>query len=236
MESRPSGFKVRHPDRILQTAGEPVAGFWRPRGEVGVIGVVLAGGRSSRLGLDKVRLRLGGAGKPDMLHRTLALLAACTDELAVSCRAGSAFPELEPFFFFRPVPDLLPDLGPLGGLYSCLRALGGPLLVLSCDLPFMEESVLRRLLLARETRRPEQCLTTFQQSETGYIEALVSVYEPECLPWFEKALSSGLRRLNLVVPAELRAHVPYGREESLPFFNVNEPADLELALRYANPS
>ena len=43
-----------------------------------MIGVVLAGGRSTRLGQDKVRLRLPGDGR-DMLARTADLLAACTD-------------------------------------------------------------------------------------------------------------------------------------------------------------
>ena len=51
-----------------------------------MIGVVLAGGRSTRLGQDKVRLRLPGDGR-DMLARTADLLAACTDGVVISCRA-----------------------------------------------------------------------------------------------------------------------------------------------------
>ena len=49
-----------------------------------MIGAVLAGGRSTRLGRDKTRLRLPGDGR-DMLARTADLLAACTDEVLVSC-------------------------------------------------------------------------------------------------------------------------------------------------------
>ena len=54
-----------------------------------MIGVVLAGGRSTRLGQDKVRLRLPGDGR-DMLARTADLLAACTDGVVISCRAPDA--------------------------------------------------------------------------------------------------------------------------------------------------
>lgn len=207
----------------------------------GVVGVVLAGGLSSRLGEDKACLRLprkkyGGtpnAGRPgrpadeDMLTRTIHLLRACTVDVAVSCRASR---DVNPW---RRIPDEVEGAGPLGALYSILRAESRPVLVLSCDLPFMEEGVLRRLLAAREARPGDAVMTTFRQAETGYIEALVSIYEPACRPWFEAAMHRGLRQLNLVVPESLRVHITYTRQEALPFFNINYPVDLEAARRLA---
>lgn len=201
-----------------------------------VLGVVLAGGLSSRLGEDKVRLTLpcpagqAGQGGQDMLTRTLRLLLSCTGEVAVSCRASR---DVSPW---RRIPDEVEGLGPLGGMYSVLKAEARPIFVLSCDLPFMNETVLRRLLAARATRPEGAVMTTFRQAETGFIEALVAIYEPDSLPWFEAALAKGIRQLNMVVPESLRCDVVYARDQALPFFNLNYPADLEAARRLAEQS
>lgn len=197
-----------------------------------MIGVVLAGGRSTRLGQDKVRLRLPGDGR-DMLARTADLLAACTDGVVISCRAPDAGEETLALPGIRSIPDAEPGLGPLGGVWSALRELRQPILVLSCDLPFMDVPTLRRLIDARGARPPEALMTTFQQAETGFIEALVAVYEPACLPWFDAAWEQGIRKFSVVIPEELRTHVPYSRSEALPFFNINYPADFEIARRLA---
>ena len=92
---------------------------------------------------------------------------------------------------------------------------------------------LRRLIDARGARPPEALMTTFQQAETGFIEALVSIYEPACLPFFEEARARNLRQLNLVIPEKLHSRVVYTRAEALPFFNINFPGELEQARRMA---
>ena len=145
----------------------------------------------------------------------------------ISCRAPE---DAAPF---KAIPDEVDRQGPFGGVYSALRRLQKPILVLSCDLPFMDGPTLRRLLDAREARLPGTIMTTYQQEETGFIEALVAVYEPACLPWFDAAWKQGIRKFSVVIPEELRTHVPYSRSEALPFFNINYPADFEIARRLA---
>ncbi len=190
-----------------------------------MLGIIMAGGLSRRLGRDKVRLAVHGEGMPDMLERTGQLLARHTDDVLVSARTGrDAGP-------YRLIPDLVEGLGPFGGIYSVLHATREPLLVLSCDLPFMDDATLETLLQARAARPPHALMTTFLQEETGFIEALVAVYEPACLPYFEAARAEDERKLSRVIPPALRAQVPYGAAEALPFFNVNYPADFELARR-----
>ncbi|WP_418978068.1 molybdenum cofactor guanylyltransferase, partial [Bilophila wadsworthia] len=183
-------------------------------------GIVMAGGLSSRMGRNKLRLSIHGDGK-DMLERTVELLGGFTDDVFVSCRAPE---DAAPF---KAIPDEVDRQGPFGGVYSALRRLQKPILVLSCDLPFMDGPTLRRLLDAREARLPGTIMTTYQQEETGFIEALVAVYEPACLPWFDAAWEQGIRKFSVVIPEELRTHVPYSRSEALPFFNINYPADFE---------
>ena len=186
----------------------------------------MAGGLSSRMGRNKLRLSIHGDGK-DMLERTVELLGGFTDDVFVSCRAPE---DAAPF---KAIPDEVDRQGPFGGVYSALRRLQKPILVLSCDLPFMDGPTLRRLLDVREARLPGTIMTTYQQEETGFIEALVAVYEPACLPWFDAAWEQGIRKFSVVIPEELRTHVPYSRSEALPFFNINYPTDFEIARRLA---
>jgi len=194
--------------------------------EVGITGVVLAGGLSTRLGHDKAVIRLHGEQGPDLLVRTAALLEPLVDEVWISCRPGRCVtgPYLR-------IYDEVQGLGPFGGVMTALRAAQGPVLVLSCDLPFMERTLLERLLERRVARHPEALMTTFRQEETGFIESLVAVYEYACLPFFEDALTDGVHKLSRVIPAERREDIVYTQNEALPFFNVNYPADLEMARR-----
>ncbi|MDR0465968.1 MAG: molybdenum cofactor guanylyltransferase [Deltaproteobacteria bacterium] len=197
-------------------------------GAEGLVGVVLAGGLSSRMGEHKPALKLR-EGAPDLLSRTIGLLRACTSEVWVSCRQGQQAPDC------RCIHDLEDGLGPIGGIVSTLAALAlsnhKAALVLSCDLPFMNEDTLARLIRARRRAKPGALMTTFRQAETGYIEALTAIYEKEALPFFERALAAGTRQINLALTPEQRTDVIYAQRDALPFFNVNYPADLEAARR-----
>lgn len=197
-----------------------------------MIGVVLAGGRSTRLGQDKVRLRLPGDGR-DMLALTADLLAACTDGVVISCRAPDAGEETLALPGIRSIPDAKPGLGPLGGVWSALRELRQPILVLSCDLPFMDVPTLRRLIDARGARPPETAHDDVPASGNG-IHRSARLHLRTGLPaLFEEARARNLRQLNLVIPEKLQSRVVYTRAEALPFFNINFPGELEQARRMA---
>ncbi len=197
-----------------------------PFPEDGLCGIVMAGGLSSRMGRDKLLLSVHDDGK-DMLTRTFALLGKVTARVFVSCRSseGLAFPA---------IPDDVERQGPLGGILTALRRLRTPLLVLSCDLPFMDLPTLHRLIAARKARCPGTILTAYREEHTGTLEPLVAIYEPECLPWFEEAQAKRLRKLGTVIPEHLRTEISYTLPTALPFFNINYPADFEAARRLAS--
>lgn len=171
------------------------------------------------------------AGMPDLLSRSVGLLRSCTAEVWISCRRSLTVPGC------RCIHDLEEGHGPIGGIVSVLTALAEDsrraALVLACDLPFMSESMLARLVNARRNARPGALMTTFLQVETGYIEALAAIYEKDALPFFEQALIARLRQINLVLRPDQRTDVPYTQREALPFFNVNYPTDLEKARQLA---
>lgn len=196
-----------------------------------ILGLVLVGGASTRLGQPKQYLRLHGGGEPDLLRRTVALMGQCVDEVRVSCRQGM-YEDGGPLS----VPDIFDGQGPMSGIHAGLAALRGTshaaMLVLPCDLPFMEQEVLLRLLAYRhkiKALRSDLLMTTYRQSHTGYIEALVSVYEAPCLSYFQKALEQNRRQINLVIPQENSADIVYTPAEARPFFNINFPEELAQA-------
>ncbi|MFO7596582.1 MAG: molybdenum cofactor guanylyltransferase [Desulfocurvibacter africanus] len=183
-------------------------------------GVVLAGGKSSRLGRDKARILFEGQ---DLLSRTAGLLRSVTPEVWVIGRDPADHGLSLPWRL-----DDIPGRGPVGGIITALRALNRPCLVLSCDLPFIERDYLERLMEARAVCAQPMLMTTYGQVETEYIEALVAIYEPEALPVLESAVVRGEHKLSRIVPREHRCQVPYSQEQALPFFNINYPADLAL--------
>lgn len=184
-----------------------------------MIGVVLAGGQSSRLGQDKTAVVYQGE---TLLVRSARLLGACCHEVFVSCRDARIVPP-----GLTALKDETDRIGPLGGIITALRRLGGPVFALACDLPFMECRFLEILIQARETR-PETCvMTTWEQAETGFIESLVAIYEPAALPLLEAGIAAGHFKLSRLIPAARRHTVVYGPQDSRYFFNVNRPGDLD---------
>ncbi|OXS30231.1 MAG: molybdenum cofactor guanylyltransferase [Desulfovibrio sp. MES5] len=203
-----------------------------------VAGVVLAGGLSRRMGKDKALERLAGptgstsedmAGGNDgsMLARVHCLVRSLVPVCFVSCRADT------PRQGYDCVFDAVRGVGPTAGLQAALRQaedMGfAAVLALSCDLPFMDASTLRKLLAARNEAPATSLVTAYRERHTGRIESLVAVYEVGALPYFDRALVQGQRRIASVIPQEFQCLLDYGPEEAAPFFNCNSPEDLALA-------
>ena len=195
---------------------------------ISLAGVVLAGGRSLRLGQDKLRLKIYGLDAPDLLAQSVALLSRYCGQVLVACRQGQEFPE------YSCVYDEHEGLGPIAGLQAAMLATRLPLLVISCDLPFMDDATIQRLIAARASRPENTIMTTFRQAETGFIEALTSIYEPDCLALFTQAIGVGQRQINLIIPPSQRHDIVYAKPSARPFFNINYPEDMKQAHIWAN--
>ena len=193
-------------------------------------GVLLAGGESRRLGRDKTALRLFGADGPSLLLRNAGLLAELAAQVLISCRPGTE----RHTDAYSVVHDEFPDSGPAGGIHAALKRCNGPVLALSCDLPFMNRETLEHLVAWREQRPEGTLMSTFIRTENGNIEPLVAVYELPALPGFEQALALGERALHRIIAPGFRHCLPYGPNEERAFFNINTPTELETARALIN--
>ncbi len=189
-----------------------------------VLGLVLAGGKSRRLGRDKAGLLFFGG---NLLANAVMLLRRVVRDVLVAGRDPGPFGLDLPWLLDDP-----PGQGPAGGILTALRHTGMPCLAVSCDLPFMDEATLRRLLAVRDKRPEGTLMTTFRQEETGFVEALTSVYEAEAVSRLEEALARDVRKLSAIFPESVRCHAPYRTSdpaEARAFFNINFPMDLQKA-------
>ena len=134
-------------------------------------GLVLAGGRSSRMGRDKAALRYEGRTQ---LERAMALLSAHVARAYVSVRPDQKADALRARF--AQIEDRASDIGPMAGLLAAQAAHPeAAWLVLACDLPLLDEPTLRRLIGARASTA---LATAYRSSHDGLPEPLCAIYEP----------------------------------------------------------
>jgi len=104
-----------------------------------VTGIILAGGKSSRMGADKGLLQL--CGKP-LIHYAIQALSGLCNTIIISS-SSDAYQS----FGYKTVADEIPGIGPMGGIYSALKqSKTENNLVLSCDLPFVSEKLMSYIL------------------------------------------------------------------------------------------
>jgi molybdopterin-guanine dinucleotide biosynthesis protein A/molybdopterin converting factor small subunit len=135
-------------------------------------GLVLAGGRSTRMGRDKATLTYGD--DTPQLERAMALLTPHVARAYVSVRADQAADPLRARF--AQIPDTHENLGPIAGLVAAqARHPQVAWLALACDLPLLDAATLAHLLRARDAAR---MATAYRSSHDGLPEPLCAIYEP----------------------------------------------------------
>lgn len=189
-----------------------------------VAGVILAGGRNSRMGgRDKAFLQVDGE---TVFARTLRVLRSCFAQVIVV----SNTPEKYAGFAVEVTRDELPDLGPLGGLHAGLGRVDAPYaFVAACDMPFLRVEPIRYLV----SRLHEQ--DAIVPWWDGDIEPLHAIYAARLRPRIATAVAGGARAVRDFLPQVDAEYVPQavmagvaGADEA--FRNVNTPED---AARFA---
>jgi molybdopterin-guanine dinucleotide biosynthesis protein A len=182
--------------------------------------VVLAGGQSSRLGRDKSFLLVDGQ---PLVVRTIQMLVTLSDDVVIVTNHPAPYGPLA--LPARLVPDERPGEGALMGLYSGLKAARHPhALVVACDMPFLNLSLLRHML-----HLAEGCDVVIPRVD-GWLEPLHAIYSKACLLPIDRLLAQGKRQIIAFFP---KVRVCYVEEEAvnrfdpnhLSFVNVNTEED-----------
>ena len=188
-----------------------------------ITGVIQAGGKSTRMGgRPKALMELGGRR---IIDHVVEVLRAVTEDVLLVTNT----PELYSALGLPMVPDVFPDHGSLGGIYSGLKAApGDAAFTVACDMPFLMPEV-ARLVIDRAGLADVVVPKIGEQFET-----LHACYAKACLGPMESRLREG--RLKIVgffdevrVLAVAEAEVARFREPALVFMNVNTPDELTRA-------
>ncbi|NOZ21633.1 MAG: molybdenum cofactor guanylyltransferase [Planctomycetes bacterium] len=157
-----------------------------PNTPAAVSAIILAGGESTRLGRDKAFLQIGGR---TLIERTTAELAKVCDQVFISSNNPERFQCLD---VAGVVPDVMPGLGPLGGIHAGLRAMANEYgFFVACDMPLLDAGVLRDQV---ERLRAEPCDAVVPRWD-GRTEPLHAIYGRACLPAIERCIGRGERKI-----------------------------------------
>jgi molybdopterin-guanine dinucleotide biosynthesis protein A len=193
----------------------------------GVTGIVLAGGKSRRLGRDKAVEPVGGE---PLVRRVIGRLSQVTDETVVVVADAERGGELPLDGSTRVAVDLYPGGGSLGGIFTGLSAASGDWgVVVACDMPFLSIGLLGRLLSAREG------YDAVVPVVDGRPEPTHAAYSVRCLPYIEPRLQANDLKIAGFfdeVRVDFLSESEFEREDPqrLSFFNVNTQDDLDRAL------
>ncbi len=190
----------------------------------GISGVILAGGRSSRMGQNKALLELGE--KTIIEGQILELGKAFAPLIVVSNQ-----PELYSGLGAQVVQDQYPGYGPLAGIHAGLKsAPGDGAFIIPCDMPFITAELGLELLAQFEGS------DGVVLSNQGKLEPLCAVYHKRCLPVIEKFLQEKHLKIidfypfvNMRVLSVEELSLPRSAAEQL--LNINTPAELQQARR-----
>jgi molybdenum cofactor guanylyltransferase len=134
-------------------------------------GLVLAGGRSTRMQRDKAALEYAGRTQ---LERAVELITPLVERVFVSVRPEQSGEPLRARF--AQIVDSGEVAGPIAGIIAAQeRHPDAAWLVLACDLPLLDEQTLGHLLRSRQPRRQA---TAYRSSHDGLPEPLCAIYEP----------------------------------------------------------
>ena len=187
--------------------------------------LIMAGGKSTRLGRDKASETL--LGRP-MLQHVIDRVTPVVDEIVVVKARGQTLPEISSELPLRVAEDLHPDCGPLGGIYTGLSSTAaGRCLAVACDMPLLSEPLLRELL-----RRSAECDVVMPVLQ--YPEPLHAVYSRACIDPIRARLETRQLKITNFLGA---VSVCYVREDDCrrfdpdlrSFSNTNTEEDLNRA-------
>ncbi len=175
--------------------------------------VIMAGGASSRMGVDKSMLAIDG--RP-MIERISEQLRGTFDQILISANEADKYIHLG----FEVVPDKVPGQGPLMGIASAMEASSNELnFVVACDIPNIDIRFVRRMLAEAEEND-----IVVPETRDGKYEPLFAVYNKSALVAINEVLSLGGRKISDVFG---RCRVKYTELQAERLVNLNTRAEYE---------
>lgn len=193
-----------------------------------VTGVILAGGKSRRMGQNKAFLRLGNE---TLIGHVIQCMQSITDELLLITNNPDEYAHLN----IEMHNDIIQNVGTLGGIHSGLtHASYKTVICVGCDSPFLKPNLLKYLVSMLEDYDAVMPMSNKIGKTHKTLQTLCAVYSKSCIPIIEEMLNQSELRVHALQnhanvlcpsPETWRLYDPDG----ISFFNVNTPEDYKKA-------
>ena len=178
-----------------------------------VKGLVLAGGKSMRMGQDKGLLNYFGKSQRSY---SAELLQKCNLDTKLSVRKEQEVSGAEV------IEDVFLGLGPFGAICSAFQHdPNSAWLVLATDLPYVDERLIRKLL---SHRNPSKIATAVKGRKKEFPEPLVTIWEPKAYPIMLQFLAQGISCPRKVL---INSDVELLETDDVYIYNVNTPEEFD---------
>jgi molybdopterin-guanine dinucleotide biosynthesis protein A len=184
-----------------------------------IFGLVLAGGKSTRMGSDKALIAYRAKSQREVLFDTLA--RNCEKVFTSSNTDQDVPPAL------NPIVDQYDIKGPMNGILSAFKKFSDKAwLIVAVDMPCVDDNVLGQLILARNASMVATC---FYNEEQKFPEPLLTLWEPLAFPLLLKWVQDGhVSPKHFLANHDVQLVKPHDQKI---FLNVNSPDDID---RYRN--
>ncbi|MFD1613798.1 molybdenum cofactor guanylyltransferase [Gelatiniphilus marinus] len=180
-----------------------------------ITGIILAGGKSSRMGTDKGFLMLDN--KPFIQYSIQALKPLVSEIMIVSDNSNYDV------FGLKRVNDIKKNAGPMAGIYSGLEASSTDYnLILSCDIPLISSEVLKKLIEVVDDNSE-----IIQIENHGKTMPLIALYKRHIKDTFNGFLQKDERRLRVAVKACKSKTIRLEKAHEFSTMNVNTKEELK---------
>lgn len=186
-----------------------------------MLGIILAGGRSTRMGTDKAFVEVNGRA---MIDWVADALASATSEVLVVGR--------DEISGYKAIPDAVPQLGPLTGVVTALQ-IGQDVVCVAVDQPLVMATTLRALAQAgrdQSTARP------VVPHVDGFAQVTCAFYPAAFLGAATKALKEGRSLWRAITDFGYETFTPPDSEDGRSWFSIDNPeAIAEASERFQPP-
>ena len=178
-----------------------------------VSGIVIAGGKSLRMGTDKSSLVFQNQS---FLNRAVSLLQNFTDDIIVSTN------DIIKAINYKTIPDAIHNTGPIGGLYTCLSYIKyDSALVIPVDMPLLTTDVFTFLLQQADSSKK---INIFRANNR--LQMLTGLYHKDLIPIIKQQIDAGDYKLQNLLK-KTPHHIINAGDFSAQFININTPESLQ---------
>ena len=193
-------------------------------------GVILAGGKNSRIGLNKAFLEIGGKR---IIDRTVEIYKKIFDEILIITNTPEDYQYLTESVILgeaknlklKIYTDLIPHRGSLGGIYTGLHySKSDYAFFAACDMPFLNERVIRHII---KVARDYDIIVPYFKHR---LHPLHAVYSKKCLPLIKVMVGKNrLKIKDLFLKCKVKRITDIPETKLPPFSNINTMRDFRRA-------